>query len=103
MEAFITIFGVIGLAIILILYGSISWGYVTHTFYSWFILTSFPDLPNFSIIQFIGFSMFISTIIRGNYVSIKDEYRDKNSEYIIMFIMPWVTLLIGWVVKVLLF
>jgi hypothetical protein len=104
MEALITLVGAIGMVAILIIYGSLSWGFVTYTFYNWFILSSFPDLPHFTITQFIGFSLFLNTLIRhGSGTSIKDEYRDKSIEYGMMFLNPWFVLFFGWVLKVVLF
>ena len=103
MEILLTLIGTIGMVAILILYGAFSWGFVTYTFYNWFVLTSFPDLPHFSIIQFIGFSLFLNTVIRHGSVYIKDEYKDKKVEYIAMFLNPGLILLFGWVLKVILF
>ncbi len=103
MEALFTLIGTLGVVAILIIYGALSWGYVSYTFYNWFILTSFPDLPHLSIVQFIGFSLFANTIIRHGSVFIKDEYKDKNLEYFSMALNPWLVLLFGWLLKVVLF
>jgi hypothetical protein len=103
MEVLLALIGVIGLVAVLILYGAFSWGFVTYTFYNWFVLTSFPDLPHFSIVQFIGFSLFLNTLIRHGSVSIKEEYKDKTHEYISMFLNPWLILFFGWLLKIVLF
>jgi hypothetical protein len=103
MEALLAFIGAIGMVAILILYGAFSWGFVTYTFYNWFVLTSFPDLPNFSIVQFIGFSLFLNTLIKHGSVFIKDEYKDKKMEYMTMFLSPWLILLFGWLLKIVLF
>jgi hypothetical protein len=103
MEALLTLIGTIGVVAILILYGAFSWGFVSYTFYNWFVLTSFPELPHFGIVQFIGFSLFVNTIVRHGSVFIKDEYKDKKLEYISLFLNPWLTLFFGWVLKVILF
>jgi hypothetical protein len=103
MEILLTLIGAVGMVAILVLYGAFSWGFVTYTFYNWFVLTSFPDLPHFNIIQFIGFSLFLNTIIRHSGVYIKDEYKDKKLEYTSLFLNPWLVLVFGWLLKITLF
>jgi uncharacterized membrane protein len=102
-EALLTLIGVIGFITLLVLYGAFSWGYVSHTFYGWFILPIFNDLPHFTVIQFVGFSLFLNTIIRHGATHIKDEYKDKTTEHVSVFLMPWLVLLFGWFIKIVLF
>jgi hypothetical protein len=102
-EALLTLIGVIGFITLLVLYGAFSWGYVSHTFYGWFILPIFNDLPHFTVIQFVGFSLFLNTIIRHGATHIKDEYKDKITEHVSVFLMPWLVLLFGWFIKIVLF
>jgi hypothetical protein len=103
MEIFLTLLGTISMVAILIIYGALSWGFVSYTFYKWFILTSFPDLPYFNMVQFIGFSLFINVLIRHNGVYIKDEYKDKSTEYSSLILNPWLVLSFGWLLKIILF
>ena len=102
-EALLTLIGVIGFITLLVLYGAFSWGYVSHTFYGWFILPIFNDLPHFTVIQFVGFSLFLNTIIRHSATHIKDEYKDKTTEHVSVFLMPWLVLFFGWFIKIVLF
>jgi hypothetical protein len=103
MEVLLTLIGTIGLVALVILYGSFSWGFVSYTFYNWFVLTSLPQLPHFSVYEFIGFSIFINSLIRGGQNHIKDEYRDKSTEYTLLFLSPWFVLFFGWFIKTIIF
>lgn len=103
MEALLTLIGTIGVVAILIIYGSLSWGFVSYTLYNWFILPVFPELPHFTVTQFIGFSLFANTIIRHSSVYIKDEYKEKSTEYAAMVLNPWLVLLFAWLLKIVLF
>lgn len=103
MEILVSIIGAIGVVALIIFYGALAWGYVIHTFYGWFILTALPELPHFTILQFMGFSLFLNVLIRHSNVSIKDEYRDKNNEYLTILLGPWIVLSMGWVIKIILF
>lgn len=103
METLITLIGGIGLAAILIIYSSFAWGYIIYVFYNWFVLTSLPDLPHFSITQFIGFSLFLRAIMPTVTTHIKDEYLDKTNQYVFTFLGPWIFLSFGWLLKILLF
>jgi len=103
MEVLFTLIGVIGFIALIVLYGAFSWGYVSYTFYNWFVLPTFTDLPHFTIIQFVGFSLFLNTLIRHSSTHIKDEYKDKTTEHVSAFLMPWLVLFFGWFIKVVLF
>jgi hypothetical protein len=103
MEALLTLIGAFGLSVLLVLYAVFSWGLVSHTFYHWFIIPVFTDLPEFSIIQFIGFTLFINTIIKHGTTQVKDEFKDKTTEYSFVFLMPWLSLFFGWILKIILF
>lgn len=103
MEALFTFLGIISLVVVLIVYTSLSWGFVSYTFYNWFILTSIDGLPHFTMIQFIGFALFLNALIRGNSSYIKDEFKDKTQMYMGVLLNPWITLFFGWLIKVLMF
>jgi hypothetical protein len=94
------IVGALALALVIgvFCYSIFSWGYVSFQFYDWFVLKYYPNLPHFTIYQFIGFSFLISTFIRytGN-SDIKDEYKEKKgTRYVIAILNPWLTLLLGY-------
>lgn len=97
------ILAILALLFILIIYSALSWGYVGHTMYLWFIHPHFPDLPTFSVIHFIGFMLFANIMFNrssGNYI--KDEFKDKNTMYASMILSPWITLSVSWLIKSLL-
>ena len=83
---------------LLFLYYAFSWGYVLSCMYTWFILSANPTLPHFTIVQFIGFSMFANALIRPTKSrEVKSEYAEDGTRYFIsQLIMPWVTLLFAW-------
>ena len=99
MEALFTFFGVFTLVGVLLIYNSFSWGFVSFTFYYWFVLPNIPDLPHFTITQFIGFSLFVNTIIRHGSSHLKDEYKDQTKEWTGILLSPWLTILFGWFIK----
>ena len=83
----------------LLIYTSLSWGYVISLFYGWFILPIFPNLPKLSIIQFIAISLFIKAVLPLTPVWIKDEYKDTTMVWFSALLSPWLTLCFGWVIK----
>jgi hypothetical protein len=103
MEILITLIGGIGLAMLLILYSALSWGYVTYVLYNWFVLTNITELPHFTITQFIGFALFLRALMPHSSEYIKDEYKDKTTMYAMSFLGPWIVLLFSWVLKLILF
>ena len=103
MEALIALIGAIGLAALLIIYGAFAWGYVIYVLYNWFVLTALPDLPHFTVIQFIGFSLFLRAIMPVSTTYLKDEYENKTTKVIHNFLGPWIILSFSWLIKVLIF
>jgi hypothetical protein len=81
----------------MIAYYSFSWGYVISVFYGWFVLSAIPTLPHFTVLQFVGFSLFCNALIRGNSTHLKDEYKDEYSKKF-SFFGPWLVLLVGYVI-----
>lgn len=84
-------------------YTSFSWGFVVHKFYYWFILPLFPTWQHFDIIQFIGIMFFLSCFHKNSSLIVKDEYRNKSSEWVLLFVAPWLSLFGGWVFKLIFF
>jgi len=80
-----------------IIYNSLTWGFVLTKFYAWFILSAIPTLPEFSLLQFIGFAFFIAAIM-PKYSSdvIKDEFKNSQATLFGALLSPWITLLIGY-------
>jgi hypothetical protein len=89
---------------LLVIYTSLSWGYVTFTLYTWYVLPVFPDFPPLGVMSFVGLHLFINSFIRsGGVATIKDEYKDKINQWTMPIMAPWVTLLFAWVIKIVLF
>jgi len=80
-----------------IAYFAFSWGYVISILYGWFILPAVPNLPHFTVLQFVGFSLFANALIRHSPTSIKKEYRDPDDSYLV-WLSPWLTLFCAWVI-----
>lgn len=95
--------GILVLVLLFLLYNAFAWGYVASVFYGWFVLPSFPNLPHFSYIEFIGFVLFMGVLTHKNPTNIKDEYKDKGMDTIQLLIGPWVTLFFGWLVHIVFF
>ena len=85
--------------LLIIGYTSFSWGFVVHKFYYWFILPMLPTWQHFDIIQFIAIMFFVSCFHRNTSLIVKDEYRKKEQEWILLFVGPWIMLFTGWVFK----
>jgi len=93
--AIIVILVIIALAIA---YSSFSWGVVTYCFYNWFIAPVY-DIPELTLIQAIGLGFFIGLFHnRAIYKKSKDSDGSDNTNDILTFtLIPWITLLIGWI------
>lgn len=86
------------LQVIAVIYNSFCWGYVAYKFYGWFVISSIPNLPQFSITEFVGFILFLSVIMPKSSSHIKKEYKDGDSEILSMLLAPWIVLFLGWVI-----
>jgi hypothetical protein len=92
------ILGLFIITIFLIPYYAFSWGYVISEYYIWFIPEYFrQSLPNFTLLQFVGFSLFSNVLIRSNTLFIKKEYKEEY-ELVMMILAPWITLALGYVI-----
>lgn len=98
----IKITAILAAVVLMVLYTALSWGYVGHTMYLWFVHPYFTDLPTFSVNHFIGFMMFATVITNRGSVHIKDEFQDKTAMYSAFLFSPWVSLFVAWFVKLLL-
>lgn len=87
----------------IIIYSSFSWGYVFLMFYNWFFLSVFPDVIHITFVQAVGLSM-MTTFFKNHGVNNYVKDKDRETETSIMNLLaPWITLLCGFVVKLLLF
>lgn len=85
----------LGLSLLLV-YGCFSWGFVAWKFYGWFILTAIPTAPDFTVIQFIGFSFFLYVILPKYSNNIKSEYKENTTTTVLGAVLaPWLVLIVG--------
>ena len=96
MEVLLVLLGVIGLSLAILCYNAFVWGFIAHTLYSWFILSAFADAPHFTVLQFVGFSLFLSALKPNLGISIKSEYEDNSKMWSKLLITPWLVLLFAW-------
>ena len=96
MEILLVLIGVIGLGLGILCYNAFVWGFIAHTLYGWFILSAFVDAPHFSILQFVGFALFLGALKPSLGVSIKSEYEDNSKMWSKLLITPWLVLLFAW-------
>lgn len=90
--------GLLFLLFIVVIYSAWSWGFIAYKFYGWFILSSFNNLPHFTILQCVGFCLIISCLTRQSKLIVKDEFRDKKTEIVMDIIAPWIYLFLGWII-----
>lgn len=96
MEILLVIFGVIGLALAILTYNAFVWGFVAHTLYGWFILSAFPNATHFTVLQFVGFALFLSALKPQLGQYLKSEYEDNSKMWSKLLITPWLVLLFAW-------
>lgn len=100
MEILLMGLGVVVLLGIALFYGAFSWGLVTWKFWYWFLLPIFPTLPAITFLQAVGLAFFISLFKGQPAQAIKKEYADQTNMAIAQILAPWLTLFVGWLVKV---
>lgn len=99
MNILLMVLGLLALVPVIIFYNALSWGFVVSKFYGWFILSQFPALPHFSILIFIGFMCFLGALLPKHVqIGMKKEYQDNSTFIISILIMPWATLLCGYII-----
>jgi hypothetical protein len=99
MEAIIlALLGLVGMIAFFVGYGVLTWGLVTYKFYYWFFIVLVPAAPAITFAQAIMISCCLS-LFKNHSTGhkIKKEYRE-DSGLTEMFLSPWVTLLLGWIV-----
>jgi hypothetical protein len=96
MEILLVLIGVVGLTLGILCYNAFVWGFIAHTLYGWFILSAFADAPHFSILQFVGFALFLGALKPSLGLSIKSEYEDNSKMWSKLLITPWLVLLFAW-------
>jgi len=84
--------------VLVLFYSSFSWGFVASKFYLWFIVSSFPQVPDITIAQFVGISLFLSAILPQKITQIKSEYMDGTYTWTAIVLAPWITLVCGYII-----
>ncbi len=80
----------------LVLYNSVSWGYVCFKFWYWFLIPVFPVLPQIGFWEAVGLMFFISLFRSNSTSSIKKEYKDETTQVTLGILSPWLLLLMGY-------
>lgn len=98
----ILIIGIIFIIImgISVIYGALVWGLVMYKFWGWFVLPIFTNLPAIEFKQAVGLAVFIGLFHTVQSQVLKKEYKDETQSIILPIIAPWVTLIIGWLVHI---
>lgn len=104
MEALLTLIGVVFLIPLLVIYQSFAWGYVASVIYTWFIIPTFPNVPELLWWQLAEIMFFVNCFVHdGTKNWIKKEYRDETNGLWISLGNPWLLLLGAWIFKVVFF
>lgn len=99
MELILIFIGAFGIAFLLGLYSALSWGYVSYKAYYWFILPLSSELPQFTFFQMVGIVIFTSLLFGKKYSKkYKDLKEDSLSNYTNLFLSPWMSLLMSYLV-----
>lgn len=99
MEIFIAGIFIVVLFAAALLYSAFSWGFVTFKFWYWFILPIFPALPHVTFYQSVGLFLFINLFQVSTKKATKEPEKTDNEnrgELIGTMLAPWLTLLIGY-------
>jgi hypothetical protein len=94
----LALLGFLALAFVLLMYGSLSWGYALYKFWYWFVIPVFPGLPEINFWHAVGLFLFIGFFRIGDGQVIKKEYKDNTTGAIVSIIAPWFTLFVGWLI-----
>lgn len=92
--------GIIAIFALAIAYSAFSWGLVLYKFWDWFVLPVFVTLPVLTLIQAVGLMFFISLFKTQPFQVMKNKYEKKNYATYLGLLAPWVSLFIGYLVKV---
>lgn len=87
----------------MIAYDSFTWGLVTWKFWMWFVLPVFPTLPLITFLQAVGLSMFIGLFKNQISQQVKKEYVDQSSTLTLTLLIPWLVLICGWIIKLIIY
>jgi len=96
-----TMIVVLGMVAIVFVYDVFSWGFVFYKLWYWFVLTAFVGLPAITLTQAIGLMIFFGLFKNFNIPMVKDEYLAESKNRLwAQLLLPWITLLVGYLVKI---
>jgi hypothetical protein len=100
--AFLIFLGVLVLLPLAWLYGVFSYGFVAVKLWTWFVVPVFHTTVNFGILQAARLCILVRFFTSEHKMSVSDP--DETTEHkiasiILPLIVPWVTLLFGWLLK----
>jgi hypothetical protein len=80
-------------------YSGLTWGLVCFEYWKWFMLPVFPGLPHISYWQAVGLMFFISLFrnINASTTNTTDDIKENIVKIIQGLLIPWVSLLIGYI------
>ena len=92
--------GVLVLGILSMFYFAFSWGFILHKYWYWFVLDIFPDLPTITFYQAVGLKIFTGILVVVTNPNLKEEFydSDKTNRTIYIVMLPWLSLLIGYII-----
>ena len=93
---------VFGIALILGigLYNLFAWGLVVYYFWQWFLMDMFIALEPITLVQGMGIYLIMSWL-KIPTIHIKEEYADRTKTITNLFLSPWVVLLMGYLLTLL--
>lgn len=98
----IAAFGLIGILIFFLFYGTLAYGFVLYKFWYWFILPIFITLPHINYFQSVGIFLFLFAVGHSGGLVYNKEFKKKYvDEELALFIKlstPWLILLIGYII-----
>ena len=99
MTNFLTFIGGFIVAILLAIYSTISYTYVSLKTYNWFIKPNFETSPNLEFIHILGIILLFS-VIKPKFIShLKSEYENQLNKWFNWICGPWLMLMMIWIFK----
>lgn len=97
-DGFLRAMGGIVIGALLLAYFIWTNGFIAMYFYNWFVKPVLKT-PEYSLYQFIGFSVFVRVLVPRGSEYIKSEFKDEDRWYK-MLIAPWLIFALGFVIQV---
>lgn len=103
---FLIAVGTFALLALLWLYGIFAYGFVATKLWAWFIVPVFHPEYTFGILQAAGIFMFVRFFTQNYNIKINSQderpISDKIAEVFVPIVVPWITLLLAWILKAML-